>query len=141
VEAVLDAEKESNTDRILIIDDQPDSIRLLTQLLNEHGTYRVFSAENGVDGISLVARRHPDLIILDLRMPEMDGFAVLAELRSNPETANIPVLVITGDVDFTAEEQAQLENVSVLYKTDVSQEEYEKFIEGVQKHLNIGGGE
>ena len=71
----------------------------------------------------------------------MDGFAVLAELRSNPETASIPVLVITGDVNFTVEEQAKLENVSVLYKADVSQEEYDNFIEGVHKHLNIGGGE
>ena len=140
VREILDAEKESNTERILIIDDQPESIRLLTQLLNQYGTYRVFSAENGVDGISLVARRRPNLIILDLRMPEMDGFAVLEELRSNPETASIPVLVITGEINLSAKEQEQLENIQVLYKTDVSQEDYQNFLDDVQKHLDIDGG-
>ena len=140
VEAALEAEKESNTERILIIDDQPEAIRLLTEVLNENGTYRVFSAESGVEGISLVARRRPDLIILDLRMPEMDGFAVLEELRSNPETATIPVMVVTGEINLKEEEQEQLTNVHVLQKTDISQEEYEEFIEEVKQHLDFHEG-
>ncbi len=136
VEAVLAAEKESNLERILIIDDQPESVRLLEQLLNQDGTYRVFSAHDGKEGISMVARRHPDLIILDLRMPEMDGFAVLAELRSNPETASVPVMVVTGELNLNADEQAQLANIHVLYKTDISKEEYDAFVAGVRQHLN-----
>jgi CheY-like chemotaxis protein len=80
----LSAEQESSTERILIIDDQPESIRLLTQLLDQHGNFRVFSASSANEGISLVARRRPDLIILDLRMPAKDGFAVLDELRDGP---------------------------------------------------------
>ena len=138
VEAVLDAEKESQRERILIIDDQPESVRLLQELLNEKGNYRIFSADNGTEGISLVARRRPNLIILDLRMPEMDGFAVLYELRSNPETAEIPVMIVTGEVDLTANEQTLLENVFVLHKTDISEDEYENFIEDIRKHLNGG---
>ncbi|MDX1994520.1 MAG: GAF domain-containing protein [bacterium] len=138
VKAVLEAEKESNTERILIIDDQPDDVRLLTQVLNESGSYRVFAAHSGIEGISLVARRRPDLIILDLRMPDMDGFAVLNELRSNPETANIPVLVVTGEINLNAQEQQQLANVRILQKTSISQEEYEQFIADVQNHLDGG---
>jgi CheY-like chemotaxis protein len=138
--AVLEAEKESNTERILIIDDQPNDIRLLTQLLNENGTYRVFSAETGAEGISLVARRRPDLIILDLRMPEMDGFAVLDELRSNPETAQIPVLVVTGDLNLRDDEKGKLDNVHVLYKTDISQADYDDFIGDVRQQLEMNGG-
>lgn len=133
--AVLEAEKESNTERILIIDDQPEAIRLLTQVLNENGNYRVFSAITGQEGIALVARRRPDLIILDLRMPDMDGFAVLEELRSNPETARIPVMVVTGEIDLKADEREQLANVHILHKTDISLEEYEQFIDDVQVHL------
>ncbi len=136
VEAVLSAEHESNIDRILIIDDEPDAIRLLTQLLNDNGTYRVFSAENGIEGISLIARRRPDLIILDLRMPDLDGFGVLQELRNNPETANIPVLVVTGEVDLKTDEQKQLSNIRVLSKADISDEEFEEFISDVKKSLN-----
>lgn len=136
VEAVLDAEKESRRERIVIIDDQPEAIRLLTQLLSEGTDFKVYSAQTGDEGISLVARRRPNLIILDLRMPGKDGFAVLDELRHNPETAKIPVLVITGDVDLSSAEQAQLSNIRILPKSDISQEDYEKFISNVRSYLD-----
>jgi CheY-like chemotaxis protein len=88
----------------------------------------------------MVARHRPDLIILDLRMPEMDGIAVLEELRNNPEAANIPVMVVTADT-LNPNEQNQLANIDVLYKTDLSQENYQQFIEGVKTHLsNANGG-
>ncbi len=139
IKAVLKGEIESNTERILIIDDDPASIRLLTQLLNQNGAYRVFYAENGTEGISMVARRHPDLIILDLRMPGKDGFAVLEELRSNPETVNIPVIVVTGELSLNSDEQTLLSNIHILYKLDISQEEYDRFIQDVRRHLDTGG--
>jgi CheY-like chemotaxis protein len=138
-EAVLAAEKESNRQRILIIDDEPESVRLLTQLLNENESYRVFSAQNGIEGVSMMARRRPDLVILDLRMPEMDGFAVLRELNSNPEIAKIPVLVVTGEMSFTDDEQSQLNNVSVLQKASISQEEYDLFVSNVRNKLEANG--
>lgn len=140
LESVLEAEKESKRERILIIDDQPDAIRLLEQLLGEHGDFRIFSAQSGDEGISLVARRRPDLIILDLRMPDKDGFAVLDELRDNPETANIPVLIVTGDINLTADELAQLENIRVLPKADISQAEYDLFIDNVRSYLEANNG-
>jgi CheY-like chemotaxis protein len=133
--AVLDAEKESRRERIVIIDDQPEAIRLLTELLKETTDFKVYSAQSGDEGISLVARRRPNLIILDLRMPGKDGFAVLDELRGNPETAKIPVLVVTGDLDLSSTELAQLKNISVLPKADISQEDYEKFISNVRSYL------
>ncbi|HRF94556.1 MAG TPA: response regulator, partial [Aggregatilineales bacterium] len=139
IKAVLKGEIESNTERILIIDDDPASIRLLTQLLNQNGSYRVFYAENGTEGISMVARRRPDLIILDLRMPGKDGFAVLEELRSNPETVNIPVIVVTGELSLNTDEQTLLTNIHILYKSDISQEDYDRFIQDVRRHLDTGG--
>jgi GAF domain-containing protein/CheY-like chemotaxis protein len=138
VAAVQAAQRESSIERILIIDDQPDSARLLTQLLGEHGHYRVFTAQNGSEGVSMVARRRPDLVLLDLRMPEMDGFAVLDELRTNPETAHIPVLVITGDT-LNSTEENQLGEVSVLYKSDISLEDYQQLIAGVEARLSRNG--
>ena len=140
MDAVLAAEKESRRERILIIDDQQEAIRLLTQLLDEHGEFRIFSATTGDEGISLVARRHPDLIILDLRMPGKDGFAVLDELRDNPETAKIPILVVTGEIDLSNSEQDALQNITVLHKSDISQEEYDKFIDNVRSYLESNNG-
>jgi CheY-like chemotaxis protein len=138
ISAVLEAERESSMDRILIIDDQPESARLFKQLLDEHGQYRIFAAHNGIEGVSMVARRRPDLVILDLRMPEMDGFEVLQELRSNPETTNIPVLVVTGDT-LDAIEQNKLADVKIMYKTDISLDDYRDFIQGVETHLSRNG--
>jgi CheY-like chemotaxis protein len=135
MDVVREAEKESSTERILIIDDHPESARLLKQLLDEHGHFRVFTAEGGVQGVAMVARRRPDLVILDLRMPDMDGFAVLQELRSNHETANIPVLVVTGDT-VNEDEQEKLADVEVMLKVDIGQEAYERFIHEVHNHLS-----
>lgn len=83
-----------------------------------------------------MARRRPNLVILDLRMPEMDGFRVIQELRGNPETATIPVLIVTGD-SISDSEREQLANLSVLHKGDISAEEYRHLIEGVR--ANLGG--
>jgi CheY-like chemotaxis protein len=110
-------------------------VRLLTQLLEQQGQYRVFSANSGADGIALVARRRPNLVILDLRMPEMDGFRVVEELRGNPETATIPILVVTGDT-VNAEEREQLSNLEVVEKGEISAETYQQFIKGVRENLN-----
>lgn len=136
LKAVLAAEKESQRERIVIIDDQPDAIRLLTHLLEKHSDFKVYSAQSGDEGISLVARRRPDLIILDLRMPGKDGFAVLDELRGNPETAKIPVLVVTGEMDLDRDEEEQLVDIHILRKTDISQEEYDLFIDNVRSYLD-----
>jgi CheY-like chemotaxis protein len=109
-------------------------------MLDQFGHYRVFAAHSGAEGVSMVARRRPDLILLDLRMPEMDGFAVLEELRANPEAANIPVMVITADSLNTAE-QEQLGEVDVFYKSDLNRENYSALIEGVKAYLSRQNGE
>jgi GAF domain-containing protein/CheY-like chemotaxis protein len=136
VEIVLQAEEDNNAARIVVIDDRPEDVRLIEQLLNERGAYRVFAANSGKEGISMVARRRPNLVILDLRMPEMDGFAVLNELRSNPETAKIPVLVVTGELSLSQSEQEALGNLRVVPKAEISQRDYERFLDDVRNHLN-----
>ena len=83
----------------------------------------------------MVARRRPDLIVLDLRMPEMDGFAVLDELRENPETMDIPILVLTGEPELSSDEQSRLDNVRVLPKAGISETDYEQFIADIRHEL------
>jgi signal transduction histidine kinase/CheY-like chemotaxis protein len=135
VEVVHNAERDSQTERILIIDDQPESTRLIKEVLDQNGQYRVFAAHSGAEGVSMVARTRPNLVILDLRMPEMDGFAVLEELQANPETATIPIMVVTADT-LDASEQSKLADLCVMYKADLSQENYHEFIDGVRSYLS-----
>ncbi|TAK12487.1 MAG: pyridoxal-phosphate dependent enzyme [Anaerolineae bacterium] len=82
--------------RVAIIDDNPDVRQLIRRILQAQGNYTLFEAQDGRAGVELINREKPDLIILDLMMPEMDGFSVLEVLRHNPDTAEIPVIVATA---------------------------------------------
>ncbi len=80
---------------ILIVDDTPESLALLGRILEEHG-YRVRPAPNGRLALKSVAARLPDLILLDVKMPEMDGFEVCRHLKSKEYSRNIPVIFISA---------------------------------------------
>ncbi len=95
--------------RILIADDAPDARRLVRRILQSQGEYTFFEAANGRETLQIANQEHPDLLILDLMMPEMDGFAVLDNLRSNPETAEIPVIVSTAK-ELTPDEKNCLQD-------------------------------
>lgn len=81
--------------KILIVDDDPHFITLFSKRLMAHN-YEVVSAILGREGIDKVRAEHPDLIILDLKMPEIDGFAVANILRQTPATRDIPIIILTG---------------------------------------------
>jgi threonine synthase len=88
---------------IAIIDDNPDAVRLIRRILQAKGSYEIHQASNGQDGLDLVRAHHPDLVVLDLMMPEMDGFAVLDALRADAATEHIPVIVVTAKELLPAE--------------------------------------
>jgi CheY-like chemotaxis protein len=92
---------------IVIIDDNPNDSRLIRRLLQRYKQYRIFEAHNGPDGIDLVRQRQPDLVLLDLTIPGMDGFSILDELKNDRRTSEIPVMIISGK-DLTPDQQAFL---------------------------------
>lgn len=81
---------------ILIVDDQPDNLYVLQRLLKGHG-YTVLQAQDGPTTLRLASERKPDLILLDVMMPEMDGFEVVQRLRDSAETRAIPVVLLTAN--------------------------------------------
>jgi DNA-binding response OmpR family regulator len=81
--------------KILVVDDDLDTITYLRTLLTQHG-HQVVSAENGMQALKLAHSEAPDLIILDVMMPNMDGYEVARSLRRHPETALIPILMFTA---------------------------------------------
>lgn len=82
--------------KILIIDDEKDFCFFLKQNLELSGGYGVIVATNGKDGIAEAARQKPDLILLDVIMPNMSGFEVLKALKADRVTAGIPVVMLTA---------------------------------------------
>jgi threonine synthase len=111
--------------RIAIVDDTADARRLVRRILQSQGDYTLFEASNGKEALELVNREHPDLIILDLMMPEMDGFAVLDALKANPDTAQIPVIVSTAK-ELTPEEKTRLQGQiqTLMQKGDFMSDEF-----------------
>jgi len=81
---------------ILVIEDDPDSRNLVVYLLEKVGGYTTRAAADGRQGLARVAECPPDLIVCDLQMPHMDGYAVLQALRSAPATERIPVVAVTA---------------------------------------------
>lgn len=101
--------------RILIIEDQEDLRRLFARMLTLEG-YDIVTAEKGTVGIDLARQRQPDLVFCDLRMPELDGYGVLAALRAEPGTANIPLIFVTASADQSARDLG-LERGAAAYLT------------------------
>ncbi len=94
VEALEQLDEQVTT--VAIIDDNPNDSRLIRRLLQNFKKYRIFEAHSGAEGIELVRQRRPDLIVLDLMLPDKDGFAILEELKSNKHTREIPVVIVSG---------------------------------------------
>lgn len=83
--------------RVLVVDDEPGMVRLLKANL-EHIGIEVETARDGVEALEKIARQRFDLVLLDVMMPRMDGFQVLKTVRTNPETENLFVVMLTAKV-------------------------------------------
>lgn len=90
--------------RIMVVDDDPDTLSILVRYIRREG-FTVVEASSGAECLRLVRQNPPDVILLDLMMPEMDGFAVCRTLRMDSTTAEIPVIMLTArdDVEARAE--------------------------------------
>ena len=88
------------TATILVVDDQPQGLKVVSLALLKQG-YKVLGAQSGAEALAVIAQSRPDLVILDVMMPDMDGFEVCRRIRANPELAQLPVLMLTarGEVD------------------------------------------
>jgi two-component system cell cycle response regulator DivK len=81
--------------RVLVIEDQEDNRTILRDLLSSAG-FAVLEARDGVEGVAAAARERPDLILMDIQMPEMDGYEATRRIKADPATAAIPVIAVTS---------------------------------------------
>ncbi len=111
--------------KIAIVEDTAEARRLIRRILQSQGNFTILEASNGREGLEMILRELPDLIILDLMMPEMDGFTVIEALRSKHETATIPVIVATAK-ELTTDEKNRLggQIQSLMQKGDFLNDEF-----------------
>jgi CheY-like chemotaxis protein len=128
--------KDGTIQEVLIIDDNPNDLRLIEKILEQHGQYKPILAEGGRKGWETIIKKPPHAIILDLFMPEMDGFTILEKLRESTVLSDIPVLVISGG-GLTNEQQQQLNDFGqrLITKGSLNENQLIESIENALKRL------
>jgi CheY-like chemotaxis protein len=81
---------------VLIVDDNHDLLTLITESLTLLGDYHVVTADNGADGLARAVELRPDCIVIDVRMPGLDGYQMVRALRGDPETTGLPLVILTA---------------------------------------------
>jgi len=107
--------------KILIVDDEPDIVTFVGAILAENG-YASVSAKDGVEGLELLYKENPDLVLLDLMMPKKSGISMFQELRKDPKMSQTPVVVVTGVSEVTG-----VDFRNFMYKQTLKDEK--KFVE------------
>jgi CheY-like chemotaxis protein len=122
---------------VLVIDDDPKAVQLFGAYLMAAG-YRVISAYGGLEGIEVARAQLPDLIVLDLMMPEVSGFEVVEALKRDAATASLPIIVVTAK-QVTAEDRIRLNHVvkGVMEKSEFN---HGRFIGEVRRAMAKKGG-
>ena len=121
---------------VLIIDDSLDDLRLMERMLTDHSHFHPILADGGEQGWEIISNQTPDAVILDLFMPDVDGFTILERLRTAPELRDLPVIVVSG-MDLTVEQKKQLENLGkhMLQKGMLEEKELFFMLEKALKRL------
>lgn len=134
---LLDGEEDGEAEKkVLVVDDEPGVLKMHARIVESQSPhYRVLRARDGREALEVIREEHPDLVLLDLMMPELDGFGVLEAMREEEMSRNIPVIVLTGQV-LTEEDMARLNRgvASVLGKGLFSVEETLGHIEATLAH-------
>jgi len=93
---------------VMVVDDNPDTLRLIEKMLSRHGQYRPITVQGGNDGWKAIQERMPQAVILDLFMPDMNGFAILEKMRANDNLRDVPVIIVTSG-ELTVEQARQFQ--------------------------------
>ena len=119
---------------VLIIDDSQDDLRLIERIISEKDAYQPILAQGGEQGWKLISQKKPQAIILDLFMPDLDGFEIMERLKTSPDLREIPVLVISG-AELSETEKQKLDNLgkTMLQKGMLEQD---KLFELLEKSLS-----
>lgn len=124
-----DSVQDTRSKRILIIDDNVDIRLSLADILISDG-FKVATAKNGLEGLNYLTRHdHPDLILVDLKMPVMDGYDLISKIRESSDLKKIPVIIISGEVDDAKIRSLAMDKLSLLEKPI----DFKNFIDIVEK--------
>ncbi|MDW8050852.1 MAG: response regulator [Armatimonadota bacterium] len=123
--------------KILVVDDERHIVRLIQVNLERQG-YQVVTAHDGKEALEKVKSEHPDLVVLDVMMPYMDGFEVLRTLRRNPETADLPVIMLTAKAQDQDVLRGWQEGVDMYLTKPFNPQELITFVKRIFRSREMG---
>lgn len=126
-----DLEDDSGLRRVLVVDDEPDFSEMVKEYLTLQGPFEVEVADSGFSAGLTLARFRPDIILMDIRMPDMDGFEALRMLRADPDTRNIPVIACTAFSESVIDAQQHEEAFDAFVKKPLKLEELVELLKSV----------
>ncbi len=124
--------------KMLLIEDNEQNQYLVTFLLEKHG-YQVVVAPDGLHGLELAAREVPDLILLDIQLPQMDGYEVARTLRQNPALATVPIVAVTSYAMMGDKEKALAAGCDGYLEKPINPETFVVQVEGFLPQAARGG--
>ncbi|HSM70195.1 MAG TPA: GAF domain-containing protein [Anaerolineales bacterium] len=136
VNALTRINKNGNIHEVLVIDDDSNDLRLIEKILKEHGQFNATLANGGQKGWEAINNKPPDAIILDIFMPDMDGFTILEKLREDASLRNIPIIVVSGG-ELSTGQQKQLEDYGqrLITKGSLKEDDLISSIEDALKRI------
>ena len=124
--------------KVLIIDDEPLILKTTALLMKKSLNAEIITAQNGPDGIALARKEKPDLILLDIIMPDMDGWEVLKVLKIDEECSRIPVIVFTA-TDYSLSDSTAKENGAVgICRKPFQLHQLMNVVQKLEKEVNDG---
>ena len=119
------------SDKLLIIEDNEQNFYLMRFLLEKNG-FTIIGAENGRKGIEMAISHKPQAILLDIQLPEMDGYAVAAELKKHDELAGVPIIAVTSYAMMGDREQILAAGATAYIEKPIDPE---TFVDEIVRHL------
>ena len=116
--------------KILVVDDSPTEVFQFKQLLEKMG-YEVITADNGRDGVMMAAREQPDIVLMDIVMPDMNGFQATRQITRGADTKHIPVIIVSSKNQETDKVWGQRQGASGYVTKPVDTEELVSTMKGV----------
>jgi twitching motility two-component system response regulator PilG len=130
------AEDDEKQRVVLVVDDSPTICKLVEITLEKHGYY-VVTAADGLEGLARISERMPDLILLDITMPRMDGYQLCKTIKGNRETENIPVIMLSGKDGFFDKVKGRMAGSSDYITKPFEPKELVEFVEAHINHKDV----
>jgi len=124
--------------KILIAEDEISLLEMFASIVENSGNYEITKAFDGEDAIKKIIENYPDIVLLDIMMPKKDGIDVLIDLKSNPKTKNIPVIILSNISDKNQIEKAlDLGASDYLVKLNIHLKDISNIINKYSKNKNV----